>query len=128
MIDRITQGLLAAAVALLAANCISHGPPAASAQTEVGGTAEVLRAQRIELVDPAGQVRVHLKVEQSGEVVFRMLDAKGTIRVKLAASEDGAGLLILDDHTEPALHLLSKSSSTTLTLVEHGKQPHVLQP
>ena len=42
-----------------------------------------------ELVDDSGQVRANLKVETGDEVVFRLRDAKGTVRFKLGASEDG---------------------------------------
>lgn len=88
----------------------------------------MLRARMIELVDDRGQVRADLKVETGGEVVFRMRDAKGTIRVKLGASEDGSGLLLLDDRTEPAVHLLAKRTGTTVTLAERGKEKRVIKP
>jgi hypothetical protein len=48
-----------------------------------------------------------LSVESNGEAVFRMRDAEGTIRVKLGASKDGSGLVLLDERTEPGLHVLA---------------------
>jgi len=74
----------------------------------------VLRARAIELVDVRGKVRAQLNVESNEEVVFRMRDAKGTIRVKLGANEDGSGLVLLDDRTE---NRLSRSARTALALV-----------
>jgi hypothetical protein len=56
----------------------------AAAQT----TSPVLRGRALELVDERGQVRGRLNVESNGEVVFRLLDQRGTIRVKLGASEE----------------------------------------
>lgn len=76
--------------------------------------ASVVRAQAIELVDERGQIRAQLNVESNGEVVFRLRDAKGTIRVKLGASEDGSGLLLLNESTEPGVHILAKRSGTSL--------------
>ena len=52
-----------------------------------------LRGRELELVDERGQIRSRLNVESSGEVVLRLLDQNGTIRVKLGAGEDGSGLL-----------------------------------
>ncbi len=129
MNERTTQILLAAVGVLLVAQFFRSAPltPAARAG-EVEKIPAVLRARMIELVDEHGLVRANLKVEPGGEAVFRLRDAKGTIRVKLGASEDGSGLLLLDDRTEPAVHLLAKPTGTTVTLAEKGKQKKVLRP
>jgi hypothetical protein len=68
----------------------------------------VLRGQALELVDAAGQIRSRLNVEKDGQVVFRLLDQRGTIRVKLGAGEDGSGLVLLDERTEPGIHLVAR--------------------
>ena len=88
---------------------------------------DVLRARAIELVDERGQARAQLEVEDSGEVVLRLRDAKGTIRVKIGAAEDGSGLLLLDEKTEPGLHLLAKDDGTSLVLSDSGAR-RVLTP
>jgi hypothetical protein len=72
----------------------------------------VVRATALELVDADGQVRSRLNVEDSGEVVFRLLDEHGTIRVKLGAGEDGSGLLLIDETTEPAVQLVARRAAT----------------
>jgi len=83
----------------------------------------VIRAEMIELVDGSGQVRAQLKVESNGEAVFRMRDAKGTIRIKIGASEDGSALVLLNDSTEPGVQILAKDTGTSLTLTDkQGKQ------
>ena len=87
----------------------------------------VLRARAIELVDDRGLVRAQLDVESSGEVVFRLRDASGTIRVKVGASEEGSGLVLLDEATEPGIHMLAKRGGTSLTLAK-GKQQHTIKP
>ncbi len=95
---------------------------------------KVIRAQAIELVSEQGQVRSRLNVEQSGEVVFRLLDKNGTIRVKLGAGEDGSGLLLLDETTEPGVHMLARRSATasrpntTSITLKSGGEPRVIKP
>lgn len=96
----------------------------AARQTE----GSVLRAEEIELVDAQGQVRAQLNVESNGEAVFRLRDEQGTIRVKVGASEDGSGLLLLNESTEPGVQILAKSSGTSLTLIGTEGQQHVIRP
>ncbi|HVR74557.1 MAG TPA: hypothetical protein VMT52_09505 [Planctomycetota bacterium] len=127
MKERATQVLLAVVGVLLAAQFFRPVPPAARAE-EAGKVSAVLRTRMIELVDEREQVRANLKVEPDGEVVFRLRDARGTIRVKLGASEGGSGLLLLDDRTEPAVHMLANRTGTTVTLAEKGKEKRVLKP
>jgi hypothetical protein len=90
--------------------------------------APIIRARAIELVDANGQSRALLNIETNGETVFRLRDAKGTIRVKLGASEGGSGLLLLDDATNPGLHALAKKSGTTVTLFNKTGRKHVIEP
>jgi hypothetical protein len=85
----------------------------------------VLRAQSIELVDGSGQVRAQLNVS-GGQVVFRLRDARGTIRVKLAASESGSGLLLANERTEPGVQILAER--TTSVLLQRGAKRRVLRP
>jgi hypothetical protein len=72
----------------------------------------LVRTRVLELVDDRGVVRSRLNVEPGGEVVFRLIDASGTIRVKLGAGEGGSGLLLLDETTEPAVHLIARRAAT----------------
>ena len=76
-----------------------------------------ISVKEFELVDTNGHQRASIKVEEDGEVVFRLRDAKGTIRVKLGASEDGSGLVLLDDSTSVGIHALAKKKETSLTLI-----------
>jgi hypothetical protein len=95
----------------------------------------VLRARALELVDDRGQIRSRLTVEPTGEVVLRLLDQNGTIRVKLGASQDGSGLVLLDEATEPAIQALARRTSTpdkpittSLTLRGAAGPPRVINP
>jgi hypothetical protein len=124
---RTTQLLLAAIAILLAAHLLRMAVPVAQADQNDEVPA-VLRARMLELVDQEGGCRANLKVEEGGEVVFRLRDAEGTIRVKIGAGKDGSGLVLMDDRTEPAVQLLAKRAGTSMTLSQEGKTKRVIMP
>ncbi len=79
-------------------------------------TFDKISVREFELVDGQGKQRVSIKVEENGEVLFRLRDQHGTIRVKLGADEKGSGLLLLDSETNPGIHALAgKGASLTVT-------------
>jgi hypothetical protein len=95
----------------------------------------VLRARGLELVDAAGQVRGQFIVEPEGEAVFRIRDGAGTIRVKLAGGSQGSGLLLLDETTEPAVHIIARRravadrpTTTSISLTGPEGQRKTLAP
>ena len=95
----------------------------------------ILRGRVLELVDDRGQIRSRLNVEPSGEVVLRLLDENGTIRVKLGAGEGGSGLLLADEATEPAVHIIARRTgtserpnTTSITLKGADGQERVIRP
>jgi hypothetical protein len=99
------------------------------------GDASVLRGRGLELVDATGQVRAQFNVEPEGEVVFRMRDASGTIRVKLAADAEGSGLLLLDETAEPGVQILarrvrtaSQAATTSINLTGADDRRRVITP
>jgi hypothetical protein len=71
----------------------------------------VLRGRGLELVDASGRVRAQFNVEPDGEAVFRMRDTSGTIRVKLGAGDNGSGLLLIDETTEPGVQIIARRSA-----------------
>lgn len=70
------------------------------APTDAQTATTILRVSALELVDEHGNVRSRLNVESDGGVVFRLMDQRGTIRVKLGAAESGSGLLLANGATE----------------------------
>jgi hypothetical protein len=120
-IQRVVVALLCAnlllplGALLLRGSAVAEPPPA------------VLRARAIELVDDRGLVRAQLGVEAGGEVVFRLRDAAGAIRLKMGASAEGSGLLLLDDQAEPGIHMLAQRTGTSLTL-RKGQQQRAITP
>jgi hypothetical protein len=120
-IDRLAIALAAvAALALVAVLALDR--PAGAKRVP-----SVLRARTIELVDGRGQVRAQLKVERNREVVFRMRDQDGAIRVKLGAGRTGSGLLLANEATEPGVHALANARETSLT-VQRGAERATLVP
>ena len=58
-----------------------------------------------------------------------MRDAQGTIRVKMGASEGGSALVLLNESTEPGVHILAKrDGGTSLTLRSKVGQQRVFTP
>lgn len=96
--------------------------------------APVLRVRTLELVDGHGRVRSRLNVESDGEVIFRLFDHTGTIRVKLGASESGSGLLLTDETTEPGVQILARRAplagrkTTSITLTGADGRQRVIAP
>jgi hypothetical protein len=71
-------------------------------------TFDKINVHEFELVDKNNKRRASIKVEKGGEVVFRLFDSKETIRVKLGAEDDGSELVLLNDKTDPGMHVLAK--------------------
>lgn len=87
----------------------------------------IVRTQQFELVDKNGKVRASIKVEDSGETVFRLMDEDQTIRVKLAGSKEGSGLVLLNNETNPGVHMLAKKDRTSFTITDQsGKKKEIL--
>ncbi len=89
---------------------------------------KVIRAQAIELVDERGQVRAQLHLGEDGGGNLRLRSGDGTVRVKLAGTTDGSGLLLFDKEAEPAVWLAATKSGTSVTLAEKGKDKRVIKP
>jgi hypothetical protein len=102
--------------------------PIHAVQDEDPESIEVLRAQRIELVDERGQIRAQLQVEPDGEAILRIRDPEGNIRIKLGASQSGSGLVLLNDRTEPGVQVVAGADRATITLEERGKGERVIAP
>ena len=79
-------------------------------------TFDKITVHEFELTDTKGTKRASIKVEPNGEVVFRLIGEKGTIRVKLGATESGSGFVLLDDQTEPGVHAHANKDGSGLTI------------
>lgn len=82
-----------------------------------------ISVREFELVDPNGKERASIRVESTGEVVFRMRDSEGTIRIKLGTSETGSGFVLLDAATNPLIHAVADKDGGKFTLMDkNGKK------
>ncbi len=118
----IAAALSALNLAVLAGAAIQARPGGA------GGAGDILRGRALELVDERGKTRARINVEPGGEVVFRLLDQQGTIRVKLGAGTDGSGLLLANDATEPGVHILAKAEGSSVRVVNKDGSERVIAP
>jgi hypothetical protein len=117
------------AVALGALNlAILVGAAVHTRTAGVQGVEGILRGRALELVDEGGKTRARINVERNGEVVFRLLDQEGTIRVKLGAGKEGSGLLLANDATEPGVHILAKATGSSIKVVNKDGRERVIAP
>jgi hypothetical protein len=102
------------ALALTAINLVLLAGSVTQARSSAAPAIEpVLRARMLELVDDRGRLRSRLNVEADGTVVFRLFDQTGTIRVKLGADQNGSGLVMTDETTEPGVHIDGRQQVVT---------------
>jgi hypothetical protein len=104
---------------------VAPRPPVAGGPAPVPDT---VRAHVLELVGEDGRLRARLNVEAGGEVVLRLLDREGTIRVKLGAGTDGSGLLLNNDATEPGVHLLAGRKGSSVRIANKDGRERVVAP
>ncbi len=120
--QRILLALTVANIGIFVAT-LAHARPTGAQTAD-----PVLRGRGLELMDEHGRSRASIRVEPGGEVVFRLTDQKGTIRVKLGAGEDGSGLVLNNDATEPGVHILAKSDGSSLKLKNKDGRERAITP
>jgi hypothetical protein len=100
----------------------------------------VLRGRALEIVDAKGRVRARIDVHPAGPavpvpdgktypdtVVLRLIDPNGRPGVKIAASEQGAGLSLVGE-AEPAYVVLKAEGATsTLKLSNRDGREHLVE-
>ena len=106
------------------------------------GLPDVLRIRGLELVDDQGRVRAMLKVFPADPdiempdgtrgypetVLFRLIDSTGAPNVKIAATEDGAGMSLGGDSSPTHIQALARGRNTSLTLVNGDGEKQVIKP
>jgi hypothetical protein len=123
---RILLTVLTVANVAILGSLLLAGKPADSSDQ---AAPKVLRAQAIELVDAAGNVRGQLFLGDDGGGNIRLRAGNGEVRVKIGATIDGGGLMFADKATEPAVQLRAGGKEgPNLTLTAPDKKPHVVAP
>jgi hypothetical protein len=99
--------------------------------------APVVRCRALQVVDEQGRVRAGISVlpgsifKPTGKaypetVILRLIDANGRPEVKIAASEDGAGLGFVGKTDGTQVKLEAQGAESSLTLINNdGKQQRV---
>lgn len=85
-------------------------------------TFDKITVKEFELVDQNGTKRVTIQTYPKGEVVFRLRDQSGDIRVKLEAAKDGSGFVLLDDNDSGIQALAKKNGVSISQFDKEGKK------
>src|SRR5256885_11729492 len=119
--------LIALTVVNVAVLAISLARPGAAADG-----APVLRGRALEIVDDRGRVRASITVFQADPsvkmpdgttgypetVLLRLINSKGGPNVKLAATEDGSGLVLGGGSNPTYWQILARGATTFVKLVK----------
>jgi hypothetical protein len=116
MSTRSTRVLLGVNAVLLAALLIYLVGKDAIAIAQPATEAGIVRAKLFELVAENGQVVAQLHAGEDGGGNLRLRSGSGTVRVKLGATSDGSGLILMDEHANPAIHFGSSKAGTKFTV------------
>ncbi len=131
--------LIALTVVNVASLAISLARPGAAGAE---GVAPVLRGRALEIVDDRGRVRASITVFPADPtvkmpdgttgypetVLLRLINSKGGPNVKLAASEDGAGLVLGGESNPTHVQVLARGATTSLKLSNKDGQMKVITP
>jgi hypothetical protein len=104
--------------------------------------APVLRGRSLEIVDAQGRVRASITLYPADPnvkmpdgstgypetVLLRLISSKGRPNIKIAATEDGSGM-VLGGESDPAyIQLLARGTSTSVKLMNHDGQQQLIKP
>jgi hypothetical protein len=105
---------------------------------EAQGVTPVIRTRMLELVDAAGRVRASIQIQPAGRtakgevyaetVILRLIDANGQPSVKLATSEQEAGLSIVGGDDDSYLVLKADTKESSLKLTNKTGKQQVFKP
>jgi hypothetical protein len=103
------------------------------------GVAPVLRGRALEIVDDQGRVRASIKLQPAATfaptgkqypetVVLRLIDTNGRPEVKIAASEQGAGLSFVGDSDSTRAILKAEGADSSLQLTNRDGRQQLIKP
>jgi len=109
---------------------------------QAGAESSVLRGRGLEIVDDRGRIRASIKIQPADPsfrmedgtrgypetVILRLITSQGRPNVKLAATEDGAGI-VLGGEDDPAYAALgTRGGEPKLRLMNKGGKLQVIAP
>jgi hypothetical protein len=106
------------------------------------GVVPLLRAHALQIVDDQGRVRASLAVLPADPavkmpdgstgypetVLLRLITSAGRPNVKVAATEDGAGLVLGGDSDPTYVQILARGLRTSLKLSNKDGRVHMVEP
>jgi hypothetical protein len=136
-IQRLLIGLTLVNIALLTFSIARPGGAAG-----VQDVAPVLRGRALEIVDERGNVRASIAVHPADPtvrmpdgttgypetVLLRLRTSDGRPNVKLATTEDGAGLGLGGESNPTYVQILARGANTSLKLTNKDGREQVLKP
>ena len=105
---------------------------------EVTDTGSILRGRGLEITDKAGRVRASIRLQPASvlpdgttypeTVLLRLITSQGTPNVKLAATEDGSGLVLSGESNPTHAQILARGMTTSLKLTNKEGQQRQITP
>lgn len=105
---------------------------------EAVNVAPVLRGRALQIVDDHGEVRASIIVEPAGRmpngqaypetVILRLIDPNGQPSVKLATSEQGAGLSLVGGDDASYIVLKADVTESSLKLTNKAGRQRLIRP
>jgi hypothetical protein len=105
---------------------------------EMNSAGSVLRGRSLEITDDEGRTRASIKVYPPSvlpdgttypeTVLLRLINSQGTPNVKLAATEDGSGLVLSGESNPTHVQILVRGTTSSLKLTNKDGQQHSIAP
>ena len=105
---------------------------------EVISAGSVLRGRALEITDDEGRTRASIRLHPASvqpdgttypeTVLLRLINSQGTPNVKLAATEDGSGLVLSGEANPTHVQILARGTTTSLKLTDKNGQQHAITP
>jgi hypothetical protein len=105
---------------------------------EVNSVGSVLRARALEITDDEGRIRASIKVYPGSvlpdgttypeAVLLRLITSQGGPNVKLAATEDGSGLVLGGESNPTHVRIGARGTTTSLKLTNKDGQQQLITP
>jgi hypothetical protein len=105
---------------------------------EVISAGSVLRGRALEITDDEGRTRASIKVHPASVLpdgttypetaLLRLINSQGTPNVKLAATEDGSGLVLSGEANPTHVQILARGPTVSLKLSNKDGQQQSITP
>ena len=105
---------------------------------EMHAAGSVLRGRALEITDDEGRTRASIRLHPASvqpdgttypeTVLLRLINSQGTPNVKLAATEDGSGLVLSGEANPTHVQILARGPTVSLKLANKDGQQQSITP